>query len=102
MRTVLYGTRGTIIVDNTSTELTLFKMVPVEGKPYPEETVEEKIEVVLNNHNVAAEVREFCEAILNDTPVSTDGIEGASTVAVGEAIVESAKTGEKVIVDYNF
>ena len=38
----------------------------------------------------------------NDKPVITDGVEGASTVAVGCAIVESAAKGETVKVDYNF
>ena len=41
-------------------------------------------------------------AVLNDRPVPTDGSEGASTVAVGAAIVESAAKGEKVTIDYTF
>ncbi|NMA95125.1 MAG: hypothetical protein GX974_03705, partial [Clostridiales bacterium] len=49
-----------------------------------------------------AEVEDFCQCILEGRPVTTDGIEGASTVAVGLAIVESARSEEKVMVDYNF
>ena len=40
--------------------------------------------------------------ILNDKKVLTDATEGAKTVAVCLAIVESAKTGEKVKPNYEF
>lgn len=105
MRTVLYGTKGTIIVDNTSTHLTLYKddfdgervfrNRHIQGIPI-------MIPVVVNNHNVASEIKDLCMAILNDEPVTPDGKEGASTVAVCSAIVQSASTGEKVVVDYEF
>ena len=38
----------------------------------------------------------------NNKPVITDAREGAKTVAVCLAIVESAKTGKPVKPDYNF
>ena len=40
--------------------------------------------------------------ILGDKPGPTDGREGAATVAVGAAIVESAATGEKIRIDCDF
>ncbi|MCL2518046.1 MAG: Gfo/Idh/MocA family oxidoreductase [Oscillospiraceae bacterium] len=95
MRTVLYGSKGTIITDNTSPEITLQREVDA----HIEVTM---VPVDINNHNIAAEIEELCEAILMNTDVLTDGVQGASTVAVGCAIVESAATGEKVIIDYKF
>lgn len=101
MRTVLYGSRGTIITDNTSPEITLQREVfDIDGNFV--EIDEKQVPVEINSHNLTSEIEEFCDIILNDKPVITDGVEGASTVAVGCAIVESAAKGETVKVDYNF
>ena len=62
----------------------------------------EIIEIEVNNHNAVKEFEVFADAILNGKDVLTDAREGAKTVAVCLAIVESAKTGEKVKPDYNF
>lgn len=105
MRTVLYGTEGTIIVDNTSPHLTLYKDEMKGEKNFmdsPWQSVQMKIPVNVNNHNVASEIQDLCMAVLKNEPVKTDGVQGASTVAVCSAIVESACTGEKVTVDYQF
>ena len=99
MRTCLYGTKGTIICDNRSEHITVFKHVTDEnGKhSYPSE----QVYVGVKDHNVAAEIRELTEAIINDTPVTCTVREGANTVAVGLAAVASAaKGGEPVIPDY--
>lgn len=95
MRTVLYGSKGTIITDNTSSEITLFKEEPDGVKTI-------KLPVDINNHNITAEIDELCEAVLSGKPVKTDGVEGASTIAVGCAIVESAASGEKISIEYSF
>lgn len=98
MRTCVYGTKGTLICDNTSPTMTLFT-VDSEG------VVNEKpeiIEVEVNNHNAAKEFEVFADAILNNKPVMTDAREGAKTVEVCLSIVESAKTGKPVCPDYNF
>lgn len=100
MRTVLYGSKGTIITDNTSSELTLQRETTDGSGAQRIETT--KLAVDINNHNIASEIEEMCLSVLNDTPVSTDGIEGASTVAVGCAIVESAATGSRVKIQYDF
>ena len=95
MRTCLYGTKGTIICDNTSPEITIYRhAVTDNGKHlYPDQ----KIPVDVNNHNVGAEIRDMALAILNDTPLECDVYQGANTVAVGIAAVESAaKGGEPV------
>ncbi len=91
MRTCLYGTKGTIICDNSSPEITIFKHAVTDNGEhvYPEN----KIPVDINHHNVAAEIKDMAEAILNDTPLECTVYEGANTVAVGIAAVESAANG---------
>lgn len=98
MRTCIYGTKGTLICDNTSPTMTLFTTDSegvVKEKP-------EIIEIEVNNHNAAKEFEVFADAILNDKKVLTDAREGAKTVEVCLSIVESAKIGKPVSPDYNF
>lgn len=97
MRTCIYGTKGTLICDNTSPTMTLFT-VDEEGVTKEPEI----IEVEVNNHNAAREFEVFADAILNGKPVATDAREGAKTVAVCLAIVESSATGKPVKPDYKF
>ena len=98
MRTVVYGTKGTVICDNTSPTMQVF--VVDENGEAPEKP--EIIELEVNNHNYVREFEVFAEAILNDTPVPTPAIEGAKTVEVCLAIVDSANKGEKVKPNYKF
>jgi len=105
MRTVLYGTKGTIIADNTSPTISIFKAEFRGENSYmnaAQRTVEIKVPVSIANHNMTAEIREMCEAIRGTASLKTDGVSGASTVAVCSAIVESAATGEKVQISYDF
>lgn len=97
MRTCIYGTKGTLICDNTSPTMALFT-TDEEGVVQPAQT----IDVEVNNHNAAKEFDVFADAILNDKPVVTDAREGAKTVAACLAIVEAAKTGKITKPDYNF
>ncbi|MBR2731659.1 MAG: Gfo/Idh/MocA family oxidoreductase, partial [Clostridia bacterium] len=97
MRTLVYGTKGTIICDNTSPTMTLFT-VGENGMAGPPQT----LEVEVNNHNAAKEFEAFASAILEGRPVLTDAREGAKTVAVCRAIVESSETGRIVEPDYHF
>jgi UDP-N-acetylglucosamine 3-dehydrogenase len=94
MRTVLYGTKGTIICDNTSPQIYLCKQGNFRNMPafasYP---------VEIESHNVSDEIAEFVDCILNDKPVLTNEIEGAKTVATCLAAVESAKTGRPVKIE---
>lgn len=105
MRTCLYGTKGTIIVDNTSPHMSLYKEV-FEGKEkfygVHMKEIEMKIPVTVNNHNIRAEVFDFCDIVKNDKEVVIKGEEGASTIAVCEAIIKSAETGVPQKIEYNF
>ncbi len=91
MRTCLYGTKGTIICDNTAPTITVYKHAVTDNGEhmYPDT----KIPVDINSHNVSAEVRDMALAILNDTKLECTVYEGANTVAVGIAAVESAAQG---------
>jgi UDP-N-acetylglucosamine 3-dehydrogenase len=110
MRSVFYGTRGTIIADNTSPHLTLFKDAIVDPLPlfetrYPEihdQSTALVLPISLDSHNTTAEVSEFSESILNGTPVRTDGRQGAATIAVCCALVESAAKAASISIDYSF
>lgn len=97
MRTVIYGTKGTLICDNTSPTMTLFVVGDDELAKEPE-----TIEIQVNNHNATKEFEVFADAIINDKPVVTDAREGAKTVSVCLAIVEAAKTGKIVKPNYDF
>ena len=107
MRTCIYGTKGTIIVNNTDPYLTLY-LEKIEGAPFAggqiagvnEEAVCHQIKVSINNHNVAEEHQQMVSALLNGTPLLTPGEEGARTVAVCTAVVEAAKSGAPVKIHY--
>ena len=97
MRTVVYGTKGTIICDNTSPSITLYE---VDEEGVTKEPVTIPVEV--NNHNAAKEFEVFADAIVNGKPVITDAREGAKTVEVCLSIVEAATTGKIVKPNYEF
>ena len=99
MRSVFYGTKGTIICDNSTPYITLFH--EEEGKPGSASTPHE-IDVQLADHNTFGEFRAFADAILNDTPVPTDAEQGARTIAACMAIVQSADEGRSVVPNYDF
>ena len=108
MRTVLYGTKGTIVVDNSSPTFTLF-LDNEEGytfggklKGIGEKGIQHLIPVSINNHNVTEEHKQFYDSIINGTPLIATAREGAKTVAVCRAAIESAETGAPVKVDYSF
>ena len=96
MRSVFYGTKGTIITDNTSPEITLFTELSEDG----DFTKEIKVPVDINNHNATAEIEAFVDALVNDKPMPVSSKEGAYTVAVCCAAVESSKTGKPVDIVY--
>jgi predicted dehydrogenase len=106
MRTCIYGSKGTIIVDNTSADLSLFKSEIAGSEAFTpsieNQSLEIKIPVRAVKHNIHDEMKNFVNCILTDTDPETDGIEGAKTVAACCAIVESTLTGEKVKPDYSF
>jgi UDP-N-acetylglucosamine 3-dehydrogenase len=91
MRSVFYGTEGTIICDNTSSEIQMCSQKNLTGAP-----AFTTLPVNIANHNVSAEINELVDCILNDKPVATNVYEGAKTVATCMAVVESARTGKSV------
>ncbi len=100
MRTVLYGTKGTIICDNTSDTMQLF----TTDEPLPDGTLSYRtpqiIPVNVNSHNTTAEITQFIEAIRAGKESPCSPIEGASTIAVCCATVESAAQGRTVMIKY--
>ena len=98
MRTCIYGTKGTLIFDNTSPTMQVF-FTDEEGNGGHEP---ETVEVQVNNHNANAEFKAFADCLVNDTEIETPIIEGAKTVEACLAIIESSKTGKIVYPDYNF
>jgi len=99
MRSVFYGTKGTIICDNKNSFLTFFSG-EAQHPAYRKEwfTIPQEIPVSIANHNTKEELKMFLTAIIKDEPVAISPMEGASTVAVCRAIVDSCASGmpEKV------
>ena len=97
MRSVFYGSKGTIITDNTNPQMTVFKTDASCGFTTPM-----LYPVSINNHNTVGELATFTEAILEDKPVATDAFQGACTVAAALAAVRSSKSGQVEKVSYDF
>ena len=95
MRSVFYGTKGTIITDNTSPSMTLYSYQ--EDPDHPDGILSEtEIPININSHNTAGEFEAFYEAIRTGRPVDTPAAEGANTIAVCHAIIQSSLTGQPV------
>lgn len=109
MRTVLYGTNGTITVNNTDPYIYINRTQLSDDGPVlggilngaEHECVLRKY-IDINSHNTGGENEQFCNAVLNDVAVPTDGREGAKTVAVCRAVVESCNNGVPVKIKYDF
>ena len=91
MRSVFYGARGTIICDNTSSDIRLAKST--DEKPDPDW---QSLPVDVASHNVNHEVAQFLRVLRGETGDYPDSREGARTIAVCCAIVDSACTGRPV------
>ena len=96
MRSVFYGTKGTIICDNTSPTITLFE----ENEHGGGFTEPKTLPVEINNHNVTAEIDVFVDALVEGKAMPVTSMEGASTVAVCCATVESYQSGKPVDIRY--
>jgi len=100
MRSVFYGTKGTIICDNTSSTMQLFsKDEPFEdGKPdYQKPHI---IDIPTESHNATDEIRSFLDAVINEKPMPVSSIDGASTVAVACATLKAAESGKVEKIEY--
>lgn len=90
MRSVFYGTTGTIICDNTSPQIQLASESRYGHQKFA------SIPVDLASHNKRAELDQLARAILDDAPIELDAREGARTVATCLAAVESAARHEPI------
>ena len=103
MRTCIHGTKGSIIVDNKSPQMSLFKDT-FEGEStfhhIVAHNIEIKLPVQIKDHNVGGEVDHFINVCLGKEEMKIDGIEGCNTVIVSEAIVNSSKSGQKIRPQY--
>ncbi len=90
MRTVIHGTEGTIVCDNTSDHISLCekKLQKIAGT-----MAFARIPVGIKSHNVANELTDFVARLKDGAPIATDVFEGSRTVALGEAILTSIRTG---------
>ncbi|MCM8759177.1 MAG: hypothetical protein NC906_05340, partial [Candidatus Omnitrophica bacterium] len=93
MRSVFYGTKGTIISDNTSDHILLCSTRYFKKKSSYNFA---KIPVDVAHHNVTAEIRYFVDCFENNSPIETDEIEGTKTVATCLASVISSEENRKV------
>jgi predicted dehydrogenase len=88
----IFGTRGTAVVHNSNSgEIHLYRHVLADNGQhmYPETLI--KVEAL--DHNVAAEIKEMVDCIVNDKRPECDVYEGAKTVAIGLAAIESSANG---------
>lgn len=87
MRSVFWGSKGTIIGDNTNPTIKIY------------DTGMEKLEFVdvpvdIASHNVRAEVNELVDCIRGRRQLLMDAREGARTVATCLSAIESTKSGK--------
>lgn len=107
MRTVIYGSLGTLIVDPQIPYITMYRDTFTNDKfitdrEQKQQTMGIEIRADINDHNFNAEVTDFCNAVISGKLVDCTGEEGAVTVAACLAIVESAEKEEKVTIKYDF
>ena len=106
MRSAFYGTKGTIICDNTSPHITIYKSELsgkdslFEGSRKETLSIPIKLPVAIGNHNTSGELEDFADCILGDTPVPTTSHDGECTVAVCIAAMDSAKNNRIVQIKY--
>ena len=98
MRTCVYGTKGTLIFDNTSDTMQMF-LADENGHHISKKPI--LIPIDVNNHNATAEFREFADCLTTGRRIETSVYEGAKTVIACLGIVEASKSGRIVRPDYN-
>ena len=96
MRSVFYGSLGTIVCDNTSPQIQIASEKLEGQRTFCD------VPVDLASHNKRAEIDGLAAAVRDGTPVNPDAREGARTVATCLAAVESAASGSPVRVRNDF
>ena len=102
MRSCFYGTKGTIICDNMSNTMQLASVPFYDYDTPRDESPFITIPVEVNNHNVMHQVQLMADVILRGAEIHAGAVEGARTVAACVAAIESAKTGKRVDVEWDF
>ena len=99
MRSVFYGTKGTIICESKVPYIKLYETNEELGRKYADKEPI-YINVTPSDHNTEQEMRDFIAALTKGEPSPVSSYDGASTVAVCCAAVESTKTGAPVKIRY--
>ena len=94
MRSVFYGVDGTIVCDNRSPYIQMCRK-GYFGKRQTFATF--PIEVA--DHNVADEIADFVDCLLNNKPIPMDAVEGAKTVIAALSAAQSAKEGRPLKIE---
>ncbi len=105
MRSCFYGTKGTIICDNRSNHITVYKAEMQEkadifGEHKQDFGVPIMLPVKLASHNTYGELGDFAESILNGKPVPTSAYDSERSVVVCLAAAQSAKEGRSIQIEY--
>ena len=104
MRTVIYGSKGTLVIDSKQAFITLYRDRFTE-EPHLKDRWQQEIgmdiPIAVNDHNFCGEVTDFANAVISGKLVDCTGEEGMVTVATCMAIVESAQKEEKVKISYD-
>ena len=95
MKTVIFGTRGTIECNNTSDTVLLY----TRDEQKTIHITEHKVNI--NHHNAMEEVQDLCEAVLFGKNVRHEGEEGARTVFVCSAAIASMQSGQPQKLDFS-
>lgn len=92
MRTVLYGTTGTITTNNTANTVTVFT----------QQAGTSEYHVAIATHNTTFQLQRMAEAVLFGAEVEHEGIEGAKSLFVCNAAIFSLEhDGRRTLVDYS-
>ncbi len=105
MRSCFYGTKGTIICDNRSNHITVYKAEMQEKADIFSEHKQDfgvpiMLPVKLASHNTYGELGDFAESILNGEPVPTSAYDSERSVVVCLAAAQSAKEGRSIQIEY--
>jgi len=93
MRSVFYGTKGTIISDNTSDHILLCSTRFFKTRANYDFA---EIPVNIAHHNITGEIKHFVDCLKNNRIIETDALEGAKTVATCLGAVISAEEKRKI------
>lgn len=98
MRTVIYGTAGTIVCDNTSDTIQICEAAVTDSAG---KNAFSSIPVKVQSHNVKDELNEFANYLRDGKKFPTDENEGMFTVAFAEAAIRSAASGLPEKINYD-